>query len=139
MDLMTSIISSWYLILSSLNSSSLVELLTYAERQGRAGASWLESQKGVGHPPRDNGCQKREAELQLFYHRIHQYKPTATILWQSYFKLSTTQTVLAFFKPRSHGLIKMNSVKCNLIKGTCKLQKGHTVTKGGIKSRLYVM
>ena len=133
----------------------------YEERlePGRAGASWIESHKGVhqldstifmlvhrhhievcyfqvlqlnflhmqrgrvglvqvGLSPkkelvthRETMAARREAELQLFYHRIHQYKPTTTILQQSYFKLSTTQTVLAFFKPRSHGLIKMNSVK----------------------------
>ena len=58
-------------------NSGLTVFCSYAIM--KSGASWLESQKGVGHPPRDNGC-RREAELQLFYHRIHQYKPTTTIL-----------------------------------------------------------
>ena len=80
MDLMKSIISSWYLILSSLNSSSIVELLTYAERArvGLVQVGLSPKKELVTHS--ETMAARREAELQLFYHRIHQYKPTTTAI-----------------------------------------------------------
>jgi hypothetical protein len=60
---------------------------------------------------RETMAARREAELQLFYHRIHQYKPIIHY-FSSRVALSLAQHCrFSFFKPRSHGLIKMNSDK----------------------------